>query len=110
MEELIAELMSDLSTELENEVDYDENILAIKVKGAIRDVKLRRNYDNVGYSEKLIAKDLRKFYSNIIEIARYDYNKIGAEGHANYSEDGVSRTWFDRNDLFKGIVPLSQVC
>lgn len=110
MDKLVAELMSDLSVELENEVDYDENILAVKVRGAIRDVANHRNYASLGYSKESMISDLYRYYANILNIARYDYNQIGAEGHSNYSEDGISRTWVKRETLFAGIVPLSVIC
>ena len=49
-----------------------------------------------------------KYYSNIEDVARYDYNKVGAEGQSSYSADGTKIDYIDRNSLFYGVYPISR--
>ena len=39
-----ASVIADLTIELKNEVDFDAEILAVKVRNAIREVKAAKNY------------------------------------------------------------------
>lgn len=102
-----ASVIADLTTELKNEVDFDAEILAVKVKNAIREVKAARNYPKY-YSDEQICADLEEYYSNIRAIAIYDYTKIGAEGQSQYSADGESIHYLDRNKMFTGILPIAR--
>lgn len=103
------EIFEDLKEELlaagEN---LNEKILKAKVKNAIREVKKARNYPK-HFKENDIAEDMIDYYSNIRNIALYDYNQIGGEFQISSSENSVSRTWIDRNDLFKGIYAIAKV-
>lgn len=100
---LEAEVINDLTTELSGEPTFNADILAVKVKLAIRDVMNKRNYRATAYTDEKIADDLQNYYSTICDVARYDYNKIGAEGEASHSENGIARTYVDRDTLFKGV-------
>lgn len=100
---LMDEILSDLSVELNKEPDYDENVLRVKIKGAIREVMEKRNYEVTALSEQAILLDLNHHYSTILNVARYDYNQRGAEGETTHSENSVSRVWSNRDDLFKSI-------
>ena len=80
----------------------DETKLLNKVKNAVREVSNRRNYPS-HFTDSDIQKDLESLHSNIYNLALYDYNQIGAEGHAAYSENGESRTWKDREDCLRGV-------
>lgn len=100
MEELIQELVEELTLEFNNEPTFSEDILRNKIKGAIREVKARRNYGATSYKDEKIAEDLSEnFYSVIAELARYDYATIGAEGETSHSENGVSRQFVDRDKI-----------
>lgn len=101
------ELLADLTSELESEPNFDSTKLLQKVVGAIREVKRARKYPSY-YTETQIRLDLYGFYSNIRNIALYDYNTIGAEFEQSHSENSVNRNWTDRNKLFYGILPLAR--
>lgn len=104
-EELIAELTAELNTE----PSFNAEILKSKVVGAIREVKRRRNYSATSFNEKQIEKDLYDYYSIIRDVALFDYNQIGAEGQKSHNENSVSRTWVDREDLFKSVCAFVKV-
>lgn len=106
---LKTELLEDLTTELKKDPDFDADILATKVKNAIRDVIERRNYDASGYNDESVAKDIERFYSVIRRVALYDYNQIGAEGQQSHNENSISRSWIDRNSLFAGVIPFVKI-
>lgn len=98
-----SEIVSDLTTELEGEDGFNSNILANKVKLAVREVMSKRNYNATTWNDEKILDDLYNFYSVIENVARYDYNQIGVEGEASHSENGISRSYVDRDTLFKGV-------
>lgn len=100
------ELIADLTIELSSEPTFNADILKQKVIGAIREVKRARKYPSY-YTDEQIQTDLYEYYSNIRNIALYDYNQIGIEFQISSSENGISRTYTDRNKLFSGIIPLS---
>jgi hypothetical protein len=102
------ELIADLTVELENEPTFDLSKLKQKVINAIREVKKARKYPS-NYKEDMINKDIYNFYSNIRNIALYDYNQIGIEFQTSSSENGVSRSYMDRDKLFSGIIPLAKL-
>jgi hypothetical protein len=102
------ELIADLTVELENEPTFDLSKLKQKVINAIREVKKARKYPS-NYTEDMINNDIYNFYSNIRNIALYDYNQIGIEFQTSSSENGVSRSYMDRDKLFSGIIPLAKL-
>lgn len=102
------EIMADLTAELSiSDENFNETLLLSKVRNALREVKKARKYP-VYYTESQIDKDMYNYYSNVRNIALYDYNLIGAEGQESSSENGTSRAYVDRNKLFSGIIPLSR--
>jgi hypothetical protein len=106
--ELKQEIVDELTIELRGEPTFDAELLEVKVKSAIRDVKTARKYP-ANYTEALIETDLARFESQIKAIALYDYTKIGAEGQKNYSADGESINYMDRDAMFAGVIPISGV-
>lgn len=93
-----------LMAELQNEPDFDPNLLLGKIDLAIRDVMGRREYGNSHYTDEKILEELStRYFSTITNLARYDYNQSGAEGQKNHSENSVSRTWYDRNKLLSDV-------
>lgn len=96
------EVYKDLITELELSKGNDQKLLMLKVKNAVREVVNRRNYPS-HFSEDDIQRDLSRLYSNIHDLALYDYNQIGVEGQTSHSDNGNSRTWKDREDCLKGV-------
>lgn len=103
MESLIMEILDDLIDELGLSDSSDIAILTSKTKNAYRDVRKTRNYQPY-HSESFIENDMQNLYSNVRELALYDYNQIGAEGQKGHSENGTNRTWKDRKECFDGIV------
>lgn len=101
------ELIADLAEELSNEPTFNASALKQKVISAIREVKTARRYPGY-YTDKQISNDLYSYYSNIRNVALYDYNHIGAEFEKIHNENSVSRSWDDRKELFSGIVALSR--
>lgn len=102
MEPLIIEILEDLKTELGLKKDSDIAVLTSKVKNAYREVKRTRNYQPY-HTQEFIDKDMENFYSNIRELALYDFNQVGVEGQVSHSENGTSRAWKDRKECFNGI-------
>lgn len=97
------EIIAELTIELQGEPTFNAEILAVKVRNAIREVKMKRNYTATSYTDMQIEKDLYNYFSTIKSVALYDYNQIGAEGEQSHSENSVSRTWVSRDELFKGV-------
>lgn len=112
MDALQKEILVDLGTELElldletNEAlagkEQDATRLSSKIKNAIREVRGKRNYPE-HFTDAQIQKDMEKYYSNIRELALYDFNQSGAEGQMSHNENGTNRTWKSRNDCLIGV-------
>ena len=109
IEDLQEEVVADLTVELQNEDDFDADALAIKVKGAVLNVKQHRNYGASKYTDEEIVEDLYNYYPNILDLARFDYNQIGAEGEKSHTENGLTRTYLNREDFFNGIFPFVKI-
>lgn len=102
-ETLKAEILAD-----EAQADLlSENLLKAKIKSAYREVKAARRYPST-YSDEQIESDMLNFYSNVEDIARYDYNAVGSEGMTSYSADGTSIHYRDRDKLFYGVYPIAR--
>lgn len=102
------ELIEDLTAELQiTDELFNASLLEIKVKNAIKEVKRARNYPS-HYTEQMIDDDMERFYSQIRNIALYDYEQIGAENETSHSENNISRSFIDRDKLFAGILPLAK--
>lgn len=104
---MIESIIAELTIELQNETDFNASILTLKVNNAYREVKQARNYPK-SYTEEMITEDMMNYYSNVKAIAMYDYNKVGAEGQTQYSADGESIHYVDRNKMFAGIIPIAR--
>ena len=83
----------------------DNPIIEQLIKQATEDVKAKRNYPD-SYTEEMITDDLKKFESVIVNLAVYDHSQAGEEFMASFGENGVSRTWKDRDSLFVGVFPF----
>lgn len=105
---MIEEIIEDLTAELSiTEGDkFNPSLLESKVKSAYRAVMAARKYP-ASYSEAMIERDMNNYYSQVREISMYDYNSIGAEGQTQYSQDGVSVHYVDRDKLFYGVLPIA---
>lgn len=110
MKELQDSIYSDLKTELSSELarGNDEALLLSKVKGAMDDVMSMRNYQE-HHSEEFIRKDMRKMKPIIKRLALYDWNTVGAEFHKSFSENGISRSFVNRDDILSEVIPFVTV-
>ena len=79
--------------------------LEILIDQAEQDVINKRAYPNT-YTEDMIKDDLKKFQSVIVNLTVYDHSQAGEEFMQSYSENGVSRNWKSRDDLFVGVYPF----
>ena len=106
---MIEEIIAELTTELQiaDPHLFNADLLRVKVNGAYREVRAARRYPAF-YSEAEIESDMNKYYSNVLAIARYDYNQIGAEGQKSYHEDGITVHYVDRNSFFYGVLPMAK--
>lgn len=83
----------------------DDLLIEQLIKQATEDVKNRRNYPN-SYTKEMITKDLKQFEGVIVNLVVYDHSQAGEEFMASFGENGVSRTWKDRDSLFVGVFPF----
>ena len=83
----------------------DNPIIEQLIKQATEDVKAKRNYPD-SYTDEMITDDLKKFESVIVNLAVYDHSQAGEEFMQSYSENGVSRNWKSRDDLFVCVYPF----
>lgn len=96
-------IVEELSAELsEDDAMFNEKVLGFKVKNAIREVCMKRNYQATSYDEEEIVSDLWNYYSTIRNVALYDYNQTGIEFQTSSTEN-YTRTYMNRDDLFKGV-------
>ena len=95
-----------------SEVVFDhleENpLLEQLISQAEADIRAKRMYPE-SYTEKKIAADMKKFQSVVVNLVVYDRSQAGENFMASYSENGVSRTWRDREELFVGVFPFAKV-
>ena len=109
------EMLDEIFENLKVEIDADDSqsdkvnvpLLRLKIEGAYRDVKRARNYPS-HYAEAWVENDMLNYYTNIEAVARYDYNKVGAEGQSSYSADGTRIEYIKRDSLFNGVYPISR--
>ena len=101
-EEIIEELKEELLvTEGEK---FNETLLRSKVKSAYRDVKAAKKFPD-SWPEAKVDSEMMKFYSNVLGLSLYRYNKVGAEGQKQYNQDGVSVQYEEESIYFYGVIP-----
>jgi hypothetical protein len=108
IDELQQAVLNDLTTELQDTPNFNEDKLALKVSNAILEIEEIRRYPD-SYSEEMIAADVERFRTTIYKLALYDYARIGAYGESTHSENGTNRGYIDRDKLLSLVVPLSRV-
>ena len=75
------------------------------IKQARNELVSKRNYPE-SYTDEKISEDLKQFEDVIVNLAVYDHSQAGEAYMASYSENGVSRSWKDRESLFVGVFPF----
>lgn len=111
-ESVINEVVDDLTTELKNDVDFNADVLAVKVKNNYREIVNRKcyEYSSIKDDEDMIANDIyKRHYHILVNASRYDYNQIGVEGETSHSENGISRHYMERERIFADIAPYVKV-
>lgn len=108
MDGLVYEISEELIEELCISESADLLALNSKIKNAYREVKRIRSYPDE-YSDEMIEKDMERYYSNIRNLALYDYNQIGAEGESSHNDNTGTRTWVQRSTYLEGVVAICTV-
>lgn len=105
VEDLIEKVLASLGPEIQAaDPAYNADILRGNVENAISELRLRRNYTASSMTEEQIIADMANNYSSVIRnVAAADYAKRGAYGEISHSENGVSRSYHDRDDLFRSV-------
>ena len=83
----------------------DNLLLEQLIKQATKDVIAKRCYPQ-SYTQEQIDNDLKCYESVIVNLVVYDRSQAGENYMACYSENGVSRSWKDRDSLFVGVYPF----
>lgn len=106
---IIKDVSTDLARKLKGEGEnVNPNSLNIIVKTVVKEIIQKREYPN-NWSEEQILGDLENYYSTIIKVAEYDYNMIGAEGETKHTENGIDRTYRDRDKYFNDVYKFVRV-
>ena len=77
-------------------------------KLAMQDFVAMRNYPSTYTSERIEA-DLKNYEALIVNLVVYDMSQAGEEFMSSFSENGVSRNWRKRSELFVGVYPFAKV-
>ena len=86
----------------------DNPLLEQLIKQVTNEVMNRRMYPS-NYTQEQIDEDLKKFESAIVNAVVYDRSQAGESFMQSYSENGVSRTWKDRDKLFGEVYPFVKI-
>ena len=95
------QLMIDIAPTREGE----EDILLIKTNNAYREVCNARRYPS-SYDDETILTDMEHYFTDIYNLAMFDFNMRGAEGQSIINENGEYRSFVKRVELLKAIVPI----
>lgn len=86
----------------------DNPLLEQLINQATEDIKNKRRYPK-DYTKEEIEEDLKKYESVLVNVVVYDRMKLRGDFQQSDSENGKSRTWVDRNTLFKEIYPIARI-
>lgn len=86
----------------------DTPLLQQLIKQAKSEIAKRRMYPST-YTQDDIEKDLENFEDTIINLVVYDRSQAGEAYMSSYSENGISRTWKNREELFVGVYPFVKI-
>lgn len=104
------ELNTDLTAEITGSgLEVLTDVLAVKVKAVVRELLSIRNYELSGMTDEEVEADIERYYTQCMNVSRYDYNQLGAEGEDSHSENGISRKYVERGRLWAGVVPFARV-
>ena len=83
----------------------DNPLIEQLLEQARKEIISRRNYPDT-YTQDQIDRDVKNYENIMGNVAVYDRAQAGEAYMASYSENGVSRTWKDRESLFVGVFPF----
>ena len=86
----------------------DNPMIEQLIKQAKQDIVAMRNYPSTYTSERLEA-DLKTYEAVIVNLVVYDMSQAGEEFMSSFSENGISRNWRKRSELFVGVYPFAKV-
>lgn len=87
--------------------EKDDELIWLFVDLACQNV-VNRRYP-FGYTEEQEAAAIKRYRNVVFRAVVYAYNLQGAEGQSAHSENGISRTYIDEDDLYMEIVPMCGV-
>lgn len=91
-----------------NDIVFDQaekNPLISQLISQVTDEVIQRKNYPESYTKEQIYADLKKYENNIVNIVVYDCSQAGEAYMQSYTENGVSRNWISRENLFAGIFP-----
>ena len=101
-----------LSLSIIDFIDFDkiENNPLIEqlIEQAKKDVIAKRCYPD-SYTQEMIEEDMNSYDGVIVNLVVYDYSQAGENYMSSFSENGVSRNWRKRSELFVGVYPFAKV-
>lgn len=86
----------------------DNPLIEQLIKQAKQDIVAMRNYPST-YTPERIEADLKNYEAVIVNLVVYDMSQAGEEFMSSFSENGVSRNWIKRSELFVGVYPFAKV-
>lgn len=86
----------------------DNPLIEQLIKQAKQDIVAMRNYPSTYTSERIEA-DLKNYEAVIMNLVVYDMSQAGEQFMSSFSENGVSRNWRKRRELFVGVYPFAKV-
>ena len=98
-----------IGLEMNNDPTFNADIVASKVSAVVKELMQRRRYRKSGMPDYAVEVDINDYFAQALNVSRYDYNTIGAEGEDRHTENGIDRTFTERGKLWAGVVPISRV-
>lgn len=98
-----------LELEMSSDPTYNADVVASKVSAVVKELIQRRRYNKSGMTDEAIVEDIENYFPQALNVSRYDFNTIGAEGQERHTENGIDRTFTERGKLWAGVVPISRV-
>ena len=86
----------------------DNPLIEQLIKQAKQDIVAMRNYQST-YTQERIEADLKNYEAVIVNLVVYDMSQAGEEFMSSFSENGISRNWMKRSELFVGVYPFAKV-
>ena len=105
----IEEVEDEATGEKSDKVVFDEKecnpLIEQLLEQARKEIIRRRNYPKT-YTQERIDSDIKNYEDIMVDLAVYNRSQAGEAYMASFSENGVSRTWKDRESLFVGVFPF----